>query len=89
MNLLIFQSLPGAPNLIIDKFNASIEFENVSFAYHSKGPGNRDVLGKNICDGLSFKVSFFPFRTIFSAPFSRLFAEVDYYDSAVCGPADH
>ncbi|THD28783.1 ATP-binding cassette sub-family B member 7 mitochondrial [Fasciola hepatica] len=50
------RSLPGAPNLIIDKSNASIEFEDVRFAYYSRGPGNQDVVGKNICDGLSFKV---------------------------------
>ncbi|VDP76569.1 unnamed protein product [Echinostoma caproni] len=50
------RSDPGAPNLIIDKSNASIEFEDVHFAYYSKGPGDSDLVGKNIFDGLSFKV---------------------------------
>ncbi|GAA50471.1 ATP-binding cassette sub- B member 7, mitochondrial [Clonorchis sinensis] len=51
------KSPPGAPNLIIDKSNASIEFRDVKFAYMSKGGKKSDVLiGRSICDGLSFKV---------------------------------
>nr|CAH8864068.1 unnamed protein product [Trichobilharzia regenti] len=51
------RSLPNAPNLLIDGSNASVEFRDVKFAYHSKDP--KDSLmkpGKFICDGLDFKV---------------------------------
>ncbi|TGZ70726.1 hypothetical protein CRM22_003040 [Opisthorchis felineus] len=48
----------GAPNLTVDKSNASIEFRDVKFAYMSKGVKKPDVLiGRSICDGLSFKVN--------------------------------
>ncbi|KAA3678461.1 ATP-binding cassette, subfamily B (MDR/TAP), member 7 [Paragonimus westermani] len=51
------KSIPGAPNLLLNKSNASIEFRDVKFAYYSKGPGKTDaLLCKNIFDGLSFKV---------------------------------